>query len=398
MRLFQLMFVCVTASLLAASASCQMKNPVSDSLIGDARSHLGVDRRTSVFDVRTSADGEALTLKGEIQNSALRDSLLGFLRSRWKGTIIDSLTVIPHPSVGRKSWAVTSVSVANLRTRPEHSQEMGTQVLLGSLLSIVKSDSGWYRVQTAEGYLGWTDDLLVPMDDSEFQAWSAKPKVIVTAIYGFTHQDADEGSQVVSDIVIGDIFWLKGVGDGFYEVGYPDGRTGYLRKDNAMLLPDWMAERKPSSESIVATAKRFFGVPYMWGGTSAKALDCSGFTKTVYFLNGILLPRDADQQADIGDAVDTSDNFSHLRAGDLLFFGRKATSQRREHVTHVGISLGGSRFIHESVDVHYNSLNPSDRDYSDFRRKGLLRVRRILGSTNRIRFLKDLSYFQSHGL
>ena len=59
---------------------------------------------------------------------------------------------------------------------------------------------------------------------------------------------------------------------------------------------------KDSPETIVATAYRFFGVPYLWGGTSVKGMDCSGFTKTVYFLNGVLLPRDASQQVARGRA------------------------------------------------------------------------------------------------
>ena len=398
MRTSQLAALCSAVVLLSVSATCQMKSTAPDTLLRDARTSLGIDRRTKVFDVRTSVEGGTLTLKGEIQDAALRESLLRFLRSRWQGSITDSLTMMAPASPGMKPWAVTSISVANIRTRPEHSEEMATQVLMGSPLRVVKSDSGWLRVQTLEDYLGWTDDLVVLMSDSEYRAWTEKPKVIVTATYGFTHQEPGEESQVVSDIVVGDILWMKGEHGGYYEVGYPDGRTAYLRAGDAMLLPEWISQRKPSPENVVATAKKFFGVPYMWGGTSSKALDCSGFTKTVYYLNGILLPRDADQQGDVGDAVDTSDNFSHLRAGDLLFFGRKATAQRRERISHVGISLGGPRYIHESGDVHFNSLDPSDRDFSDFRRKGLVRVRRILGSANGLRFLKDLSYFQSHGL
>ena len=386
------------ATLLSTLSLSQMKSPAADSLIRDARQKLVPDRRTQVFDIHALVEGDSLTVKGDIHSVALRESLLAYVKERWAGSVADSLVVLPHPSLGGKTFAVVTVSVANLRTRPEHSEEMATQVLLGTPLRVLKTGSGWLYVQTPEGYLGWTDDLIVQMDQAGYSGWEGKPKVIVTSAYSFAHRDPDPASPVVSDIVIGDIFWLRAEKEGYFEVGYPDGRVAYVLKDEGMPLRDWLAGIRATPESVVATAKKFFGIPYLWGGTSSKALDCSGFTKTVYFLNGILLPRDADQQAAVGDPVDTSDNFSRLQAGDLLFFGAKATATRKERVTHVGISLGGMRFIHESADVHYNSLDPKESDYSDFRRKGLLRVRRILGSANGLRFLKDLSYFQSHGL
>jgi cell wall-associated NlpC family hydrolase len=52
--------------------------------------------------------------------------------------------------------------------------------------------------------------------------------------------------------------------------------------------------------SLVATARTLMGAPYLWGGTSAKGMDCSGFTKTIYLMNGLILPRDASQQVHVG--------------------------------------------------------------------------------------------------
>jgi cell wall-associated NlpC family hydrolase len=140
------------------------------------------------------------------------------------------------------------------------------------------------------------------------------------------------------------------------------------------------------------------GIPYFWGGTSCKALDCSGFTKTVYFLNGVLLPRDASQQALVGRPVDAGKDFSGIEVGDLLFFGTRGTAERKERVTHVGIALGGGKFIHEGGDVRINSLNENDPEYSAPRRETFLGVRRIIGAGDDfgVRRLPSIPYYQGH--
>lgn len=90
---------------------------------------------------------------------------------------------------------------------------------------------------------------------------------------------------------------------------------------------------------IVATARRFIGTPYAWGGSSSsEGFDCSGLTMTVYKLNGLNLPHSSRQQYKIGIPV----RKSNLQKGDLVFF---ATSRGRK-VSHVGIYTGGNQFIH----------------------------------------------------
>ena len=88
----------------------------------------------------------------------------------------------------------------------------------------------------------------------------------------------------------------------------------------------------------------------MWGGSSVKGVDCSGFVQSVFFRNGLILARDASLQALHGSPVDITAGFGNLRRGDLLFFGSKENGIA--HVTHVAIYLGNSDYINSSGRVN----------------------------------------------
>jgi len=368
-----------------------------DALLLEARTKLAPDHRTAVFDVHGTASGMTLTLTGEIQDAGMNEQLIRFLLGKGNYTIIDSIVPLPAPSAGEKTYGVVDVSVANLRSKAKHQSEMASQAILGTPVRILKKKDGWYLVQTPDEYLGWTDDPVVRMTGEGYSAWAQLPKLIVTAEFAWVRAGRDRTSQPVSDVVAGSLLALKGSAGLYYEVEYPDGRTGFIGKDQSEPFGKWLAEAHDTPGRIVATAKRFFGVPYLWGGTSSKGMDCSGFTKTVYYLNGVLLPRDADQQAAIGDSIVIPEGHMDLNPGDLLFFGTRAEAGTPEHVTHVAISLGGRRFIHSSADVHINSLDPSDADYSGSRSASFLRARRIIGAGefSGVRRLAGIPYY--HG-
>lgn len=107
--------------------------------------------------------------------------------------------------------------------------------------------------------------------------------------------------------------------------------VGWVSLD-ATVLYDELPHRPPTANDLIATAEAFLGVPYLWGGTTALGMDCSGYVQQVYRLNGIRLDRDADQQAMEGRPVEGA------RAGDLLFFGDA-------RVTHVGLAIGDGTFL-----------------------------------------------------
>ena len=97
-------------------------------------------------------------------------------------------------------------------------------------------------------------------------------------------------------------------------------------------------------------------------------------------MNGFIIPRDASQQINAGKTVDSNLAFEGLEKGDLLFFGRKATSDKNQRVTHVGIWLGNNKmeFIHASGNVHINSMDEIQPNYDEFNKNRYLGSKRYL--------------------
>ncbi len=90
--------------------------------------------------------------------------------------------------------------------------------------------------------------------------------------------------------------------------------------------------------SLTRSAMRFIGTPYVFGGTSPSGFDCSGYTQHVFAMLGITLPRTADAQFYAGHPT-----VGGMVPGDLVFFQTYLPGP-----SHVGIYLGGGRFIHSS--------------------------------------------------
>ena len=97
----------------------------------------------------------------------------------------------------------------------------------------------------------------------------------------------------------------------------------------------------PSMASkIVSTAKKYIGVPYLWGGTTPKGFDCSGFVQYVFNENGISVPRTSSSQY---YELTRKVSKSNLQPGDLVFFNTSGKG-----VSHVGIYIGDGKFIHSA--------------------------------------------------
>ncbi len=276
-------------------------------------------------------------------------------------------------------WGVVYNSVVAVRSEPRHAAEMVTQALLGTPVKVIEQRGDWRKVQLPDQYVGWVDGSLQPMTRERLDDYMALSKIIVTANHATAFEEADCHSLPVSDLVAGNILEVQSQFATFYQVRYPDGRKAYVRKSDVLPVNDWLASIELTGESIVKYALQLLGVPYLWGGTSTKGLDCSGLTRQVYLMHGIMLPRDASQQAMQGELVDTGNDFSNARPGDLLFFVSKTSNEHPvEWVTHVAIYMGEKRFIHASDHVRIGSFDPVDPLYDAFNAKRYSLTKRFI--------------------
>ncbi len=371
--------------ILGAGAANAQSQTAMQTTIEEVRRQYAPDRRVAIFQVEADAQG---TLSGKTNLPEAKMALLEKLKN--KGTpYTDSIQSLPAAVLGEQTYGVVTISVANIRSQPRDAAELATQALLGMPLHVLDKDRGWYLVQTPDHYIAWVDwGGLQRMNKVEFEAWEAAEKIIVLTPYTFSYEKTDAQGQTVSDLVAGDQLHLLEESAEFYHVRYPDGRTAYVAKIDAQPYKKWLESLAISEEKLVNTAKRMMGLPYLWGGTSYKGVDCSGFTKTIYYLNGWVLPRDASQQVDTGELIDTNSGFSQLRPGDLLFFGTKANEQTNEKVTHVGMWVGNDEFIHASGKVRISSMNAEAPHYDEYEKNRFLRAKRLLGSSQGVQRLK----------
>lgn len=342
------------------------------------------DKRVAIYDIDVVKDRNSIRIFGETDQMEALTTLVTELEV-FGLDVVNEASVLPDSTIGDHPFAVVNNSVANIRSAAKHSAELATQAILGTELKILKIEGDFYRVQTPDKYISWVDHGGVQlMTAEEYEAWSSAPKIIYLKTFGHVYASKTDELEKIGDLVLGSLLKLTGIDDSFFEVAYPDGRKGFVKRDEAESYLDWFQELNPGPERLELYARSLMGSPYLWGGTSSKGMDCSGFTKTAFRMNGLIIPRDASQQILAGKDVDPELTFSSLTKGDLMFFGKKATDSTRQRVTHVAIWLGNDRgeFIHSSGRVKIGSIDPDSPDYDAFNTNRYLGSRRYLGESD----------------
>ena len=348
---------------------------VADDVIKDVKQQYAPDTRVAVWSVTADKQsGNSVVLRGKTDNPDAKDALLRGLKAvniAYK----DSITLLPDATV-EKPWALVTISVACLRGEPRSGAELVSQAIMGTPVKVLECDGGMSRVQTPDGYIAYvTDSSLQFLSADGFAAWKKARRVVVTANLSMAYEKPEENiDAAVSDLLLGNILEYKGETAGFVQVSLPDGRTGYVKKTDVKEFSEW-AKQNFDMPTIERSARRMMGTPYLWGGMSAKMADCSGFVRTAYFSNGIILQRDASQQALTGKKIDPKKWRTEAEPGDLIFIGTKSGK-----VTHVAMYIGNGKYIHSSGRVKINSMDKSASDFLDYNFLSMSRIKREVGT------------------
>ncbi len=229
------------------------------------------------------------------------------------------------------------VSVAPIRSEASDGSEIVSQLLFGEPVEILKFGDPWIKIRTIlDGYEGFMDiKHLLPLTEKEFKKWlsefSYQEEFINTIHTPWGKQLTSRGSliSIDSNFKIGDFAFSHN-----------------LKAGELTLSP-------------VDLAKELLNVPYLWGGKSIFGIDCSGFIQLIFRLFDINLPRDAFQQAEIGELVEFKDSMP----GDLAYFINK-----NDKIIHVGLIIENENIIHASGRVRIDQLTESGIFNSDYAR------------------------------
>ena len=241
---------------------------------------------------------------------------------------------------------VVVVPVADIYSAPSEKADVVSQAIYGSNVQLLVARGEWSRIETPEDhYKGWTRSRYLRIVQNGAGYAASGRTVQVNSLFANIYHEADVTKhkpvltvpfesrlEVVAD--------GTGSSEGWLQIRLPDLKSAWIQEG------DVVSDPKPLTidESIVL-AKRFLGLPYLWGGRSSFGFDCSGFTQMLVRARGFRMPRDANQQAAWkgGSAIDRKD----LEPGDLLFFGSSP-----KKITHTGMYIGGEQFIQAATSEY----------------------------------------------
>lgn len=330
------------------------------------------DTKSTWFNVSASiSNNNGVILNGEVMfpqhKSGLEQTfnLLGFKE------IDNRIKVLPEDSDLKTTpfALITSYSLW-LRADFKEPRSLLDELIYGNHIWLLKlnEERTHYLVQVPNGYVGWIESKGIKLiSHTSWQGWTrAFPKALIlreVETSGEVRIKLPKGCILPVQKKEGDIVYLKTPEENSIKVSL---------KDISLIEPDVEKGR----EAILAATKDIFGVRYRWAGFSPLGYDCSGFSRLVYLLRKVHLPRDADQQSAVGEIVAYRGYIEDLLPGDLLFF-----CNRFGKIGHVAISLGGKQFIHSSEPkIRINSLEPDSPDFDQHYAEVYAFARRIFPS------------------
>ncbi|MCP4437816.1 MAG: C40 family peptidase [Aureispira sp.] len=218
------------------------------------------------------------------------------------------------------TYGLCKLSIVPLRGQAKHSSEMVTQLLWGECYEVLEQKKEWLKIRCYfDGYEAWLDRKQhTPISTQQWQEYTQCQTFCPLAVENLANAQQYRllGSPILD---------IKDDSNDFEQASLADKQT-----------------------QLEESALLFLNTPYLWGGRSVFGVDCSGYMQLIYRLIGLLLPRDAYQQAEIGQAID----FGQQKLGDLAFFANE-----KGRITHVGMIWSDGQIIHASGKVRIDILD-----------------------------------------
>ncbi|MDP4205379.1 MAG: C40 family peptidase [Bacteroidota bacterium] len=232
-------------------------------------------------------------------------------------------------------YGISLIATIPVRKDPAESSEMETQILFGETFEILEEKPRWFCVRIDyDGHEGWIDWKMATLISDDLHLKCKKSFVLTS-----------------------DPFCLLNGPRGPFYVSLGSSLPLFDSKRNILEIDDrcfevkgniWIPPTEIRREEMVNLAYSFLGAPYLWGGKCIMGIDCSGFTQVVYKAFGIVLLRNAFQQATQGNVIA---NLEETLPGDLAFF------EKNGKITHVGIVLKDNQIIHSSGCVRIDQID-----------------------------------------
>jgi len=263
-------------------------------------------------------------------------------------------------------YGCVTTNLLDLWAKPRFDSERLSQLFFGEVLKVEKEQKGFCRVCQADGYMGWADArFLTPMSQTVYKQCLANTNAVVTTSTARLYNR--RGKKTVSPHLLfyGTKLRIKAGPAGFARIVLPDNSSVLVKTNNIRPINRKITSSLTGSR-LVAEAKRFLGVPYLWGGITVTGFDCSGLVRTVFSRFGVYMPRDTKDQISMGERVERD----CIKTGDLLFFRR-----------HVGLAIGRTHLVHTSRGgggVRINALVSGLPDYREDLDRDFVQARRMI--------------------
>lgn len=237
-------------------------------------------------------------------------------------------------------YAICQVSVSPLRAEASDRSEMVSQLLFGEKVEIIEQKDNWIKIKAEfDNYEGWTDrKQFLGISEEEFQ--NIHSELFASESFNLLVENDNPITLPIAAHLPNLINSKINLGNKEFEYLGESCSGNFTKSD------------------IVSIAQLYLNTPYLWGGKSVFGIDCSGLVQQVYKLCGHQLPRDAYQQAELGEALSF---IEEAEPGDLAFFDNKDGK-----IIHVGIILEGNKIIHAHGKVRIDPFDNNGIFNTDF--------------------------------